>query len=323
MSLDVKNDSKTFVELLIEYSKKFQIPFPILYMNGTSNEVIMERIQNCLDNDEIYDLGKHRIKIQNVRRNVDYKNIIEKIMNSMDSIGYDYKTLLIEQLEPIYARRNGKKYDFEEHLEALIKTLLNNHRWGDDTIKENYEDIKEIFHHYDKEFLKSVDPESLYNRLVAINCGNSMLMKQMKALKKNIKTLEKIEKDYGSLDNFVLFESPNTIANILYTGKYQLDQVGISFALEYLRKIGIDTCKVDSQVKRILGNARLDLVKNKNATSLQSMKLIKCIAKDSDLTEIEVDSILWQYCIHRGANICVDVPRCNCCKLKDVCIYNK
>lgn len=323
MSKSTVSNEKTFTEILIEYSKRFGLPFPILYMNGTPTEVIIERIKTCLDNDEIYDLGKHRVRIQNVKRGVDYKNVINKIMESMNSIQYDYKSLLLEQLEPIYERKRGKEFTFEEHLEGLIKSLLNNHRWGDNTVKENYEDIKIIFNNFDKEYLKEVDPELLYNRLLAIECGNVMLRKQLEGLKKNIKTMEKIEKDYGSLDAFVLSESPNTLANILYTGKYQLEQVGISFALEYLRKVGIDTCKVDSQVKRLFGSDRLGLVKNKTATSLQSMKLIKEIARDSNLTEIEVDSILWQFCIQRGAYICSEVPRCNYCKLKDVCNYNK
>lgn len=44
----------------------------------------------------------------------------------------------------------------------------------------------------------------------------------MKALSKNIMVLEKIENDYGNLDNFVNKE------------KYKVTQVGWSFAYNYL-----------------------------------------------------------------------------------------
>ena len=48
----------------------------------------------------------------------------------------------------------------------------------------------------------------------------------MKSLSTNIIILEKIEKDYGSLDNFVSIETPNDIANMLNDGKYKMAQVG-------------------------------------------------------------------------------------------------
>lgn len=316
-------ENKTLTDLLLAYSSKFKLPFPLLYMSGASNETIKERIIECLTNNEIYNLGKHRIQNQEVNIEFDYKDFFVKIMNSMDCINYDYKSLLLEQLTPIYERKKGKIFNSKEHLEALILTMLNNHRWGDNTIKENLSKIREIFKDYDYEYLKSVCPDELYTRLVSINCGNIALSRQLKTLKNNIKTLEEIEKDYGTLDNFVISNEPNTIANILYTGKYKLEQVGISFGLEYLRKVGINTCKIDSQIKRLLGSKRLGFTSRENATTLQAMNIIKKISEANNLTDIEVESILWQFCINRGANICSENPKCNKCQLKDKCNYNK
>ena len=53
----------------------------------------------------------------------------------------------------------------------------------------------------------------------------------MKALSKNIMVLEKIEKDYGNLDNFGNKE------------KYKVIQVGWSFAYNYLWWVGVNICK--------------------------------------------------------------------------------
>ena len=74
--------------------------------------------------------------------------------------------------------------------------------------------IDKIFHNYNKNYLKIVDSNILVKKLKNIDCTNPMINNQMKALSKNIMVLEKIEKDYGSLDNFVSIETPNDIANM-------------------------------------------------------------------------------------------------------------
>lgn len=321
MLIDEKLEEKSFTDLLLEYSNRFKLPFPLLYMNGVSNEIIKQRILECFERNEIYDLGKHLQDKQPLKKDFDYKNIINKIISSMVDINYDYKLLLLEQLKPIYERKKGKSFTFKEHLESLIITMLNNQRWGDNTIKENMTRIREIFRDFDYEYLKNANPEDLYIRLKSINCSNLVLFKQLKGLKNNIKTLEKIEKIYGSLDEFVTSDDPYVIANILYSGKYKLEQVGLSFALEYLRKVGINTCKIDSQIKRLFGSQRLGFSRGENSTRLQAMCIIKNMAKECNLTEIEVESILWQFCLHRCANICSEVPNCCKCKLKDICNY--
>ena len=84
-----------------------------------------------------------------------------------------------------------------------------------------------------------------------------MINNQMKALSKNIMVLERIEKDYGSLDKFVKKETPNDIANMFNSGKYKLIQVGRAFAYDYLKRVGVNTCKKSSQLERLFGSHRL------------------------------------------------------------------
>ena len=150
-----------------------------------------------------------------------------------------------------------------------------------------------------------------------------MINNQMKALSKNIMVLEKIEKDYGSLDNFVNKETPNDIANMFNDGKYKMIQVGRAFAYNYLKRVGVNTCKKSSQLERLFGSHRLGIVENANATEQQVLNIIKKIAILNDCDEIIVESIIQQFCLLRSANICGEYPKCEKCKIRKYCNYNK
>ena len=150
-----------------------------------------------------------------------------------------------------------------------------------------------------------------------------MINNQMKALSKNIMVLERIEKDYGSLDKFVKKETPNDIANMFNSGKYKLIQVGRAFAYDYLKRVGINTCKKSSQLERLFGSHRLGIVENANATEQQVLNIIKKIAILNNCDEIIVESIIQQFCLLRSANICGEHPKCERCKIRKYCNYNK
>lgn len=124
-------------------------------------------------------------------------------------------------------RKCGKKFEFSEHLETLLTSLLYNHRLGNLNIKKNYQKIKEIFHYYNK---------------------------------------EELENEYGSLDNYVLSKNPNEIANSFSEGKYSLKQVGKVFVFDYLKRVGINTCKPSIQLQKLFGCNRLNIVDNKLVT---------------------------------------------------------
>ena len=251
------------------------------------------------------------------------KNILVLIKESMDYINYDYMNDINDILYNVNRRKNGKKYSFNEHLKALIITLLSNHRWGDSNIRENIDKIDSIFHNYDRNYLKVVNPDILINELRKIHCSNPMIRYQMNALSNNIMVLELIEKDYGNLDKFINKESPNDIANMFNHGKYKLIQVGRYFAFDYLKRVGVNTCKNSPQLERLFGSSRLGIVDNNIATEQQVLCIIKKIAKLNDVDEIIVESILQQFCLLRSANICGEYPRCEKCKLRDYCNYNK
>lgn len=311
------------IPLLIEYVKVNKVVFPIEKVKYLSNEEVIEILKDCIDNKIIYNPNYEMVKNITLLEDKDLKEIYPLIKESMDYINYDYMRDIKELVYNVNLRKKGKKYTFEEHLKALIISLLSNHRWGDSNIRENIDKIDLIFHNYDKNYLKIVNPNILVKELKKIHCSNPMISKQMKALSKNIMILEKIEKDYGSLDNFVNKVSPNDIANMLNDGKYKMAQVGRAFAYDYLKRIGVNTCKKSSQLERLFGSHRLGIVENANATEQQVLNIIKKIAILNNCDEIIVESIIQQFCLLRSANICGEYPKCEKCKIRKYCNYNK
>ena len=82
------------------------------------------------------------------------------------------------------------------------------------------------------------------------------------------------------------FEDSNNIANMLNDGKYKMVQVGRAFAYDYLKRIGVNTCKNSVQLERLFGSARLGIVPNTIATEQQVLNIIKKMAKLNNCNEI-------------------------------------
>lgn len=316
-----KNDE--LIPLLIKYVKVNKVIFPIERVKYLSNEEIVEILKDCINNHTIYNPNYDMVSKITLLEDNELKNILPLIKESMDYINYDYMSDIKNLVNNVKSRKKGKKYTFEEHLKASIISLLSNHRWGDNNIRENIDTIDEIFHNYNKNYLKVVNPNILVNKLKKIHCTNPMINNQMKGLSKNIMVLEKIEKDYGSLDNFVSIETPNDIANMLNNGKYKMIQVGRVFAYDYLKRVDINTCKNSRGLERLFGSHRLGIVENNIATEQQVLNIIKKIAILNNCDEIVVESIITQFCLLKSANICSEQPNCEKCKIRNYCHYNK
>ena len=93
----------------------------------------------------------------------------------------------------VTARKNGKTYDFSEHLQAMVYSLLSAQRpWA--KIVRHLDEIDGIFFGYDaKKILKQTDTYFV-DRIREIKCGNRNIHVQMKYLPDNIATLRSIEK---------------------------------------------------------------------------------------------------------------------------------
>jgi len=248
----------------------------------------------------------------NKKRKYEEFNKMLKVMKEMD---YDYSKN--ESFLHIPDRKN-KRLTIENHISALIYSQLSANRpWKG--IEANKEKINKIFNNFDPKYLKSVNPEKLEDEIKNIKCGNRLIHIQMFGLKDNILTFEKIEKEYGSLDNFVLSDEAITIAKKLSKGEYKLKGVGLALACEYLKGVGIDCIKPDIHICRILG--RFGYSKTNMATENEAIKIIDDMSKEYNLPKMEIDTILWQYCADGYLEICGSTPKCHICNIK--CNYSK
>lgn len=319
-----KESSKnSFIESLIKYKKHFGQTFPILALKNNSQEDIILKIEDAIKNNVMFRTNNIVVKkINNSSPKLSYKELIYKIKKSMNDIGYDYNIIINEYNDYVNLRKQSHIFSFKEHLRALILSQLYNDRWGDN-IRKYIDIIRIIFKDYDKDLLKEADIEEIYNKLRNIHCTNPSTRRVLAGLKKNIETLEFIEKDYGSLDNFVCSEEIYKVVDKLYEGKYKLIQVGPSTAYDYLLRVGIETSKSTTSIERLYGSDRLALVERSKATKKETISIIIDIAKEVGLSETEVYNILWQFCIKSDANICTPIPNCNYCQLKSFCKYNE
>jgi hypothetical protein len=236
---------------------------------------------------------------------MDGQELIEKVKEALIRNGYnsffDNNTSLVE------AREKGKCFSFDEHLEGFIFAQLSNQRpWG--TIIDNKENIRNIFMNFDKNKILEMEYMYFIDELKKIKCANRSINSQMKSLKENISMFEQIERDYQSIDNFITKDRPIIIAEILSGGIYKMKQMGIALTMEYLKNVGIDASKPDVHICRILGSDRLGYSKSKVASEREAMEIIKKIAIEGNLKEIEVDALLWQFCAINYGNICGAAP---------------
>lgn len=254
----------------------------------------------------------------NEKRVNELLNLISKMLkeNSVD-VNDMVHLKMIEQ------RERGKKFTFSEHIRALIYSLLTNQtRWV--RIVPNLPKIDELFFNYDRNRIMNTNWEFFYEGILALKCGNISTKKQMQNLHININTMQKIELDFGSIDNYIISDIPIEIAkSFANRGKYKLNFVGIPLALEYLRNVGINEIKPDVHIRRVLSNERLHLSESQNVSEYEAITIIKKISEITNRSVSEIDALLWLFCADGYCEICTSNPKCYICKLKDnYCNYN-
>ncbi|OLA74606.1 MAG: hypothetical protein BHW62_02975 [Acinetobacter sp. CAG:196_36_41] len=222
-------------------------------------------------------------------------------------------------LEAVNARKNGKSFSFEEHLRgfvyAQISALVS---WK--KIKNNQSRLDEIFCNFDRLQLKEKSAEDLINEITAIKCHNPYTTKnQMHYLKANIETFEKIEQEYGSLENFITHSAPSNIIKLLADSKstYKLKYAGVALVCEYLRNLGMDIIKPDVHIKRIASVERLNLVTAKNDYKI--IDEFQELAQEIGVSQVKMDYLLWNYCSKGYGEVCTATPKCDACVIKNYC----
>lgn len=201
-----------------------------------------------------------------------------------------------------------------EHISTMAFALLSNQRpWK--PIADNRENINKLFNNFDANYIKATDYQVFVDGLLTLHCGNRQIHKQMQSLKDNIETLERIAKDYGSVDNYYNNIDIKELLKSLSAGKYKLKQMGVPLVSEYLKGIGIDIIKPDVHACRIL--TRLGYSKSNKITEDEAFDICCAIAKEYNLTNVDVDAILWQYGARNYFEVCCDKPKCSKCLVEN------
>lgn len=226
-------------------------------------------------------------------------------------------------LEAVEQRKNGKNFSFEEHLRGLVYAQLSALvSWK--KIKDNQSKLDEIFCNFDRQQLKEKSAEDLINKITDIKCHNPYTTKnQMRSLKANIETFERIEQDFGSLEKFITHSTPSNIIKLLADSNstYKIKYMGVPIACEYVRNVGIDIIKPDVHIKRIASADRLNLV-----TAKSDYKIIdefQKLSKQIGISQAKMDYLLWNYCSKGYGEICTATPKCEKCVIKKYCKRNK
>lgn len=224
------------------------------------------------------------------------------------------------QVTNVEKRNSGYKFSINDHLRGLILSMLSNQRpWG--PIAKNIDKINEIFFNYDNKKIYNTDKSLFVKKLSEIKCGNRAIRKQMDSLNYNIEIFQKIDKEYGSIDNFITSDSADNIARkISRVGEYKIKQIGYTLALEYLRNLGIQAIKPDVHIRRILSNERLNLCDH-YPSEQEAVDILSNLSNELEINLTYIDNLIWIFCAVDYGNICNKEPKCDICHLKGLCNY--
>lgn len=238
----------------------------------------------------------------------------------------------------IERREKGISFSLTDHVKAMIYSMLSAETpW--ERIEDNKDAIDALFLGYDPEKLMKVDPAVLVESLQKIKCGGRCRNNQMKALSRNITTLKKLDGTYGSIDAFyeqMLTDGKEAhpyerlILALSTDGEYKLAQMGVPLVAEYLRNVGHNISKPDRHVMRMLAADHLaehDFRSYKDETwsvkaLIEGLRIIRQYAKDTSLSEANIDHLLWSYCAKGYGQICTkENPQCQRCTIREFCLH--
>ena len=247
--------------------------------------------------------------------NYEFIYLLEQFFNENEDLLYPSVALKEYNL-----RKSGKIYTLNEHCEALILAKLSNRqKWQ--RIENNIDEIRNIFFDYDCQKILNCEPEYFIEKIKSIKCGSQVTVRDFSNLHQNLEILLKLEKEFGSIDNFLLSKPAYEIVKQFSDSKSTLKMktIGPALAWEYLRNVGIDGAKPDIHLKRILSASRLHLSSNDEISDEEFYKIMSDIHKATNRLYIELDNYLWSYCAYGQAEICTAEPKCGQCVIRKYC----
>ncbi len=216
-------------------------------------------------------------------------------------------------------RKNGHHFSFEEHVEAMVLSLLSANRpWAQ--IAVNKENLRIIFHGYNPTYICETDPQVFIDAIKRIGCGNRAIVRQMQSLAYNVELFQRINEIIGDIDNLAANNDPYKVACILSDGYYKVKGFAMALALQYLRNVGVDTFKPDVHIRRIL--VRLGFTPWEDCTVREISDVMNKLSRQLSMPVTYVNEVIWCYGATGYGEICAKEPKCRMCKVEE-CPYRK
>lgn len=237
----------------------------------------------------------------------------------------------------IEKRKAGKSFTLQEHIRAMVYSMLSSgNTWADvakktDTATGCIPTVDKIFCDYNIGKLKKCTPKQLRDDIKAIHCATQTTLQQMTALLSvNIDKLCSIEKEFGTVDTYYqkFIKIDDTLKTLIIvlsaTGSpAKLEQMNIALVCEYLRNVGYDIPKPDRHICRILGSDYLGFSDKNIVPEFEAFDLVVRLAEQTGKSVAQTDYILWSYCAKGYGEICrKNKNNCNICTVKRICNTN-
>lgn len=238
--------------------------------------------------------------------------VIAEIEKTLRSVRPNYADEIVGINKIRATLSNGGKLKIEDHVKAMILSLLSNmQEW--DKIEKNLADIKSVFCDYNIARLMRKSETDILNEIKALRCGNLSIKRQINHLKDNIRTLERIDREQGGLDHYYASTDKYVLVDKLSNpdSEYKLQDMQVALVCEYLKGVGISLVKPDRHVCRIIG--RLGFSEKIPAGEIETLRICDEIAQHLNMSHALVDTILWQYGVEKKCGICGETPVCNRC----------
>ncbi len=239
------------------------------------------------------------------------------IRDYLEAEGLTYAPVMQEEMQ---RRKNGKKYSMQDHVRGMIYALLSNQtKWH--RIEPHLPEIDALFFYYEPERILCKPHRYFSQGLFDLKCGNRNTEAQMETLAENIRTLERIAAEYGSMDAFITAEPAALIVPKLAgeQSPYKLKWMGDALVWEYLRNMGIDGAKPDTHLRRFFGCDRMGGGAHSPATIREVLDQVDALSEETGLSKTEIDNLIWSFSADGYGKVCTKTPHCQKCPVKGYC----
>jgi len=261
---------------------------------------------------------------------------------------------IIVFLNRVEERKNGKNFSLAEHVRGMLFSFLSSQTKWEDKSRKISEGAIDFLSSDGSSGFNIIPNVELISKMPAVDlmrkfrkakCGNKQIYIQMHALKDNIDTFMRWERDHKSVDGFFekkiggfISPDPKKVVEIVKIladsdNEDKLWAMGIPLVCEYLRNVGVDLPKPDRHILRIFSVDRLGFLNKQfiekgenNSIRLESdvFEVFDILNEKTKKTRVDIDVLFWDYCADKedtSKAICTKQPNCKQCIISEFCEY--